>query len=61
MPTIEAEFEVYCTCGNGLCGNTTTSKSTLGGPAIEVEPCEKCLSRANDEGYEEGLKEAEEE
>ena len=48
MPTIEAEFEVFCACGNGLCSNTSDST---------VEPCEKCLERARDEGYREGYDE----
>ena len=51
MPTVE--FEVWCSCGNGLCNQT---KDVKGG--IAVEPCEKCLDRvsekANVEGYDEG-------
>ncbi len=51
MPAIE--FEVWCSCGNGLCGQCI---ETRGG--ITVEPCEKCIETARgegkDEGYEEG-------
>lgn len=58
MPSLE--FEVWCSCGNGLCNQT---KEVRGG--IEVEPCEKCLDEARadghdagyDEGYNEGNKE----
>ena len=54
MPTIKAEFEVYC--GNGLCANT---KNVIyrRGQSIEVEPCEKCIERTKDRGYEEGYEE----
>jgi len=47
MPLIE--FEVWCSCGNGLCNQTTNVRG-----GVEVEPCEKCLERAKDEGYNEG-------
>ena len=50
MPHIE--FEVWCSCGNGLCNQTS---ETRGG--ISVEPCEKCLDVARSEGYEEGHEE----
>lgn len=54
MPTVE--FEVWCSCGAGLCNN---SSEVRGG--IFVEPCEKCIENAKeeskDEGYSEGYKE----
>ena len=58
MPSLE--FEVWCSCGNGLCNQT---KDVMGG--IEVEPCDRCLDEARvdghdagyDEGYNEGNKE----
>lgn len=55
MPSVE--FEVWCSCGNGLCNQ---SKEIKGG--ITVEPCEKCLEKARedgrDSGYNEGYSEA---
>ena len=50
MPFLE--FEVWCSCGNGLCGQT---KDIKGG--ISVEPCEKCLDKARGEGRDEGYNE----
>lgn len=50
MPVIE--FEVWCSCGNGLCAQTTNVRG-----GIEVEPCEKCLEGAKDKGYDEREKE----
>jgi len=50
MPSLE--FEVWCSCGNGLCNQT---KGVKGG--IEVEPCEKCLEAAKEEGRDEGYNE----
>ncbi len=49
---VEAEisFEVYCTCGEGICNNTTTRKSrTRNEDQIVIEPCEKCLQKAREE------------
>ncbi len=50
MPAIE--FEVWCSCGNGLCNQCS---ETRGG--IAVEPCEKCIEEAKTEGYDEGYDE----
>jgi len=47
MPYLE--FEVWCSCGNGLCNQT---KEVKGG--IMVEPCEKCLEKEYDSGYDTG-------
>ena len=47
MPVIE--FEIWCSCGEGLCNQ---SKETKGG--VIVEPCEKCKERSRDEGYDDG-------
>lgn len=53
MPSIEAEFEVYCSiCGEGLCNMTSTSFKR-GKNIIEVG-CEKCKEKSFDEGYEKG-------
>ena len=50
MPSLE--FEVWCSCGNGLCNQTRDRKG-----GIEVEPCEKCLEVAREEGRDEGYNE----
>ena len=43
MPTFSVDFEVYCTCGEGLCLKSTTRKSrTRGMLQVVVEPCIKC-------------------
>ena len=54
MPAIE--FEVQCSCGNGLCNQTANVRG-----GIEIEPCEKCLDKARGEGYDDGYAEAVEE
>ena len=53
MPYIE--FEIWCSCGNGLCNQTRDVKG-----GISVEPCENCLENAKDEGYNTGYKEGQE-
>lgn len=52
MPELGLEFEVFCGgCGAGLCGNCTEGKTRgRGMPFITVEPCEKCLEKAKEEG-----------
>lgn len=53
-PAFDIEFEVYCTCGEGLCRNTKTGSTKYRGiPFIEVDPCEKCLEKAKTEGRQE--------
>lgn len=47
MPSLE--FEVWCSCGQGLCSQCEDVKG-----GISVEPCEKCLKKARDEGYDDG-------
>ena len=51
MPTIEVEVEVKCErCGADL---TMSSSATSRGNThvIAVEPCDDCLSKSHDEGY----------
>lgn len=52
MPTLKLEFEVYCSCGRGLCGNTTEDRKRN---SIIVEPCDSCLEEkyidGNADGY----------
>lgn len=59
MPIFDVEFEVYCSCGNGLCSTSKTGLNSKGYLYITVEPCEKCIARAQDIGYEKGLTEGE--
>ena len=49
MPSFEINFEVYCSCGNGLCNQSKTK-----GMTVTVEPCEKCKEKEYDSGYEKG-------
>lgn len=58
MPVLELEFEVYCSCGNGLCRQTTEGQTVGRGMSyITVAPCEKCLAKGRDEGRDEGFSE----
>ena len=58
MPSIEADFEVYCAkCGAGLCNEATVRTRMGREPAVEVEPCARCLETAQDIGYETGVDE----
>ena len=60
MPSFELEFEVFCTCGKGLCPQASTGE-TPGRrmPYVTVAPCEDCLDNAKTDGHEEGYKEGE--
>lgn len=51
MAEIRVDLEILCICGNEL-----TAKNKYAG-LIEIEPCEKCLDVARDEGYSQGEKE----
>lgn len=53
MPTLSIEFEVYCSCGNGLCGNSTEGRNGHS-EYITVEPCEKCLINEYEKGIDDG-------
>ena len=59
MPLIEVEIEVYCArCGEGLCNQTeATHTFRRDQPAFRVQPCERCLEAARDEGYDKGYDE----
>jgi len=52
MPTIEAEFDVICSCGNDLGGNVESSRY---GTQVTVEPCDKCLDKKYEEGIDDGI------
>jgi len=54
MPEIAVNVEVYCaTCGAGLC-NQTSVETKRGLDAFMVEPCNKCMTREYEAGYEKG-------
>lgn len=62
MPELAVDFEVYCACGEGLCGLTSTSPGQYGrGQFVTVEPCPKCMEKADDAGYDKGHDAAEKE
>ena len=64
MPQVVAEFEIWCqSCGKGLCMNVSEdpSRRSSTGNSLSIEPCERCLKTAEEEGFEEGLKAAQEE
>jgi len=46
-------FEVWCTCGRGLCGSTSVTNGR-GMRFITVEPCSDCMASSKKEGVEEG-------
>jgi hypothetical protein len=55
MPEFSLEFEVYCSCGEGLCMQSEARASrTRGMPQVVVQPCEKCLKTERDKGEESG-------
>ncbi len=55
MPEVSVEVEVYCSCGEGLCNQTTTGETPgRGQPFFTVEACGTCLAKERDEGYQSG-------
>ena len=55
MPVLNLEFEVYCSCGAGLCLQTTEGRTPgRGMPFVTVEPCGECMDAAREEAREEG-------
>lgn len=61
MPEIEVSIELYCGgCGGGICHNANVSSKHSNRPAFTVDPCEKCMERSDQEGYDRGFKEGRE-
>lgn len=66
MPEVSVDVQVWCECGEGLCG-----QSSGGDSAVTVDPCEKCLDERGTteydsgyntgyaDGYDEGVKDTE--
>jgi hypothetical protein len=67
MPEFEVNvvFDVYCSCGAALCNQSSTQdyrRGHGGTPrSLTVEPCQSCLDRIKDEGYDEGYTKAQQE
>ena len=59
MPVLKLDFEVYCSCGAGLCSNSREGVNRHS-QFITVEPCENCLNEKYDEGYMKGYAKREE-
>ena len=60
MPTLELEFEVFCSvCGAGLCNNSSEGRNSHS-QYISLEPCENCLEQAREEGRDEGYNQGKE-
>lgn len=57
MPTFELNFEVFCSCGEGLCNNSQEG-SNGHSQYIEIEPCQKCLAKSYEEGVDYGYEKA---
>ena len=55
MPSFDVEFEVYCSCGAGLCDQSTGETTRQGGNKVVVQPCDNCLELARSKGYDEGF------
>lgn len=54
MPEISVEIELYCAkCGEGICANGTATKKRRQ-ECFVIEPCEKCLERAESSGFDKG-------
>lgn len=56
MPEVTVNIEIYCDkCGAGLCNQSTFVKTRVREePSFRVQPCEKCMDEARDEGYQDG-------
>lgn len=65
MPLVEVEIEVevFCAkCGSSLCNQTESTEAyNRGQKCFRVDPCESCLKKAEDDGYEKGYEEGFEE
>ncbi len=56
--TVDVEFEVFCSCGNGMCSATETRESRHRRyPQAVVEPCPKCLEEARRDAADEAREE----
>jgi hypothetical protein len=45
--TVTVDFEVFCSCGNHMCGETDTRNSrNRNAPQAVVNPCQRCIDSA---------------
>jgi len=45
--TIDVDFEVFCSCGAHMCGNTDTRNSkNRNAPQAVVNACQRCITAA---------------
>lgn len=58
MPEITVEIEIQCSCGNGLCNQSTGSLDSRG-PRFTVDPCQRCLESMRGKAYADGESAAE--
>ena len=58
MPEFTADIQIWCTCGDGLCGQTEAVMNKKHGyqEGFRVEVCENCLATAETKGHAEGHK-----
>jgi len=55
---VDVDFEVFCSCGAGLCDQSTGRQSSRrDAPQVVVEPCKRCLENAETEAAEKAQKE----
>jgi hypothetical protein len=58
MPEINIDIDLWCSCGAGLCNQSSVAGR---GQGFVVEPCENCLDKqyeqGKDDGYDKGFKE----
>jgi len=56
MPVLETEFEVFCSCGEGLCLQTIVRTSRGRRiPQVVVPICKKCAEYERRTGFREGF------
>jgi hypothetical protein len=47
--TVDIDFEVFCSCGAHMCGETDTRNSrNRNAPQAIVNPCQRCIDAATD-------------
>jgi hypothetical protein len=51
----EENIDCYCECGEPICDLVTVKDTDRGrSPRFIIQPCEKCIKAAKEEGYDEG-------
>lgn len=53
MPTFAVDFDVYCSCGEGLCFQSiVVDPRRVHVPCVVIEPCDACMRKAVNEDRE---------